>query len=85
MKKDRYAVFSKIFAELSEEAQDRLANMAQLLLETHRLAGSRAETENTREKLYECSKKEKPCAGCSSLPCRRQARAKMPAIGGDKV
>jgi len=34
---DKYAVFSKVFAELSEESQDKLVDMAHLLLEAHQL------------------------------------------------
>jgi len=34
---DKYAVFSKAFAELSEESQDKLVDMAHRLLEAHQL------------------------------------------------
>jgi|GEM_PF-1535750 len=36
---DKYAVFSKAFAELSGESQDKLVDMAHRLLETHQLVG----------------------------------------------
>jgi len=47
---DKYALFSKAFAELSEELQDKLVDMANLLLEAHRLAeGGEAEDARTRK------------------------------------
>ena len=34
---DKYTVFSEAFAELSDESQDKLVDMAHLLLEAHQL------------------------------------------------
>jgi len=34
---DKYVVFSKAFAELSEESQDKLVDVAHRLLEAHQL------------------------------------------------